>query len=180
MNSLHQIGIAGQRSDRRGGVALHQARHMRLQGGEAPSDACLHNLKAAFAILPEPLDRVQLRAVRGQPHEDDVVGDRHALGHVRRGLVQPDDVETLRIGLTNLVKQDSEARGVQAGPLPPERLPGRGCDRRLEPVRFLQRLDALERLHAVACEPPVERPVQAQTTFILAEDSHGLVGCLQA
>ena len=75
-----------------------------------------------------------------------------------------------------LVKKDIEAIGVQAGQLPPERLPGSGFDRRLEPVRFLQRLDDLERLHAVACEPPVERQVQAQTTCILAEDSHGLGG----
>ena len=62
MNSLHQIGIAGQRGDRRDGVALHQARHMRLQGGEAPSDACSHTIHAAFEILPEPFDGVQLRA----------------------------------------------------------------------------------------------------------------------
>jgi hypothetical protein len=35
MNGFHQIRIAGQRGDHRGGVALHQACHMRLQGGEA-------------------------------------------------------------------------------------------------------------------------------------------------
>ena len=38
--------------------------------------------------------------------------------------------------------------------------------------------DDLERLHAVACEPPVEGQVQAQATFILAEDPPGLVGRL--
>jgi hypothetical protein len=38
---------------------------------------------------------------------------RHALGHVCRGLVQQDDVETLRIGLANLGQKEAEAIGVQ-------------------------------------------------------------------
>ena len=151
---------------------------MRLQGGEAPSDPRLHDSNAVFQVLPEPLDGVQLRAIRGQPHEDDVLRYRHALGHVCRGLVQQDAVETLRIALAKLVKKDAAALGVQAWQLPPERLPGGGFDRRIEPVRLLQRRNNLARLHAVACQPTVEGPVQAQTRFILAEDPHGLVGRL--
>jgi hypothetical protein len=145
---------------------------MRLQGGEAPSDARIHNIDAVFQILPEPLDGVQLRAGRGPPHEDNVVGDRHALGHVCRGLVQQDTIQTLRLGLTKLVKQNTEALGIEAWELPPERLPSGGFDRRIEPGGLIQRLDDLDRLHAVAGEPPVEGPVQAQARFILAEDAH--------
>jgi hypothetical protein len=95
---------------------------------------------------------------------------------VRRGLVQQDDGETLRLALATLVKKDAAARGVQAGQLLPASLPGGGFDRRREPVRLLQGLDNLDRLHAVAGEPTVEGHVQAQTTCILAEDPHGLVG----
>ena len=87
-------------------------------------------------------------------------------------------METLRLGLPTLVEQDIAALGVQAGQLPPACLPGGGLDRRTEPVRLLPRLDDLERLDAVAGEPPVQGHVQAQTTFILAEDSHGLGGRL--
>ena len=149
---------------------------MLLQGGEVPSDPRIYDINTAFQLLPEPFDRVQLRAVRGQPHEDDVVWYRHALGHVRRGLGQQDDVATLRIALAKLVQKDAEALGVQVRQLPPEGLPSGGFDRRIQPVRLLERLDNLDRLHAIAREPTVEGQAQAEATFILAEDPHGLVG----
>ena len=103
---------------------------MLLQGGDAPSAPRIRDINAAFQVLPQPLDRVQLRAVRGQPPEDDVLWDRHTLGHVRRGLVQQNDVQTLCIGLTKLAKKDAEARGIQVRQLPSEGLSSGGFDRR--------------------------------------------------
>jgi hypothetical protein len=92
------------------------------------------------------------------------------------GLVQQDNGQTLRIVLTKLLQKEGEAVGIAAGPLPPEGVAGGGCDCRLQPGRLVQRFDALEGLHAVACAPTVEGHVQAQTTCILAADPHGLVG----
>ena len=44
-------------------------------------------VNAAFEVLPEPLDRVQLWAIGGQPHQDNVLRDCDALRDMRRGLV---------------------------------------------------------------------------------------------
>jgi len=107
---------------------------MRLQGGAAPSDPRLHDIHAVVQVLTEPLDGVQCRAIRGQPPQDDVLRYRHALGHVRWGLGQQDEVEALRIVLAKLVKKDAEALGVQAWQRPPESLPGGEFDRCIEPV----------------------------------------------
>ena len=59
---------------------------MLLQGSEVPLDLRIHDINTAFKVLSEPLDGIQLWAVHGQPHEDDVLWYRH----VRWGLVQQD------------------------------------------------------------------------------------------
>jgi len=97
---------------------------------------------------------------------------------MRRGLVQQDNVETLPLGLAKLVQKEAKALGVQVRHLPPEGFPGGGFDRRIEPVRLIERLDDLDRLHTVAGEATVQGQVQASTTFILTEHPHGLVGRL--
>ena len=156
INCINQISIAGQRCVHRGGVALHQARPMRLQGRAGPSKPRLHDLNAALQILPEPFDRVPLRTVGWQPHENDVLGYGHALGPMRRGLVQPDNVATCPLGLATLVQKEAKALGVQVRQFPPEGFPGGGCDRRIQPVGLLEGLDDLDWLHAGAREAVVE------------------------
>jgi hypothetical protein len=50
---------------------LHQARPMRLQGGAVPADPRRHDIHTAVQRRPEPCARVQLRALRGPPPQDD-------------------------------------------------------------------------------------------------------------
>ena len=178
INGLHQLSIPRQRGDRRGRVALHQVRHLGLPGGEAPSDARIPNIDAGFQVLPKPLDRGQRRAGRGQPHEDDVVWYGHALGHVRRGVVQQADVQPLCLGLATRGQQETQARGVQAGPCPPEGFACGGLPSGREPGRLLARLADLDRLHAVAGEATGQGPVPASTTVLLTAPPHGVGGRL--
>ena len=136
------------------------------------------DVTAGLQVFPEPLDRVQLRAVGRQPHQDDVLRQCDALGDMRWRLVEEHDVETLRIMVAKLAQQDGEAGGLAARPLPPE---GRACggfDRRLPPVILLEGLDAWHGLHPVAREAAVEGQLETQTTVVWAADPHRLLGRL--
>ena len=136
------------------------------------------DLEPALQVFPEALHWVQRGTVGWQPHEDDVLRYRDARRHMRRGVVQQDEVETRGVVLATLVEKHGEAVGLEAGPLPPAGFARRGFHGGREPLRLVQGLNDLDGLHAIARQPPVERQVQAQTTFIVAEDSHRLVGCL--
>jgi hypothetical protein len=140
----------------------------------------IEDIDPMLQVLPEALDRVQLGTVRGQPSQDDVFRDRDAPRHLGRSLIQEDNVQPLGIVLTKFVQQEIETVGIEAGPLPPEGVAGGGLDRRRQPIRLVQGLDHLYRLHAVACEPPMDRQVQTEACFILAEDPYRLVGRLPA
>ena len=136
----------------------------------------MKDINPTLEVLPEALHRVQLGAGGRQPHQDDVLRHLHTLRHMRRGLVQEHHIETLSRVLTERVQKDAEAVRIEARQLPPEGLACGGLHGGREPIRLLQGLDDLDRLYAVARQPPVERQVQAQTTCILAEAPHGLVG----
>jgi len=178
MSSFHQICIPGQGGNGLRGVTPDNVGDMWLEPSKARPNLRIHDIDAAFEILPEPLDGVQLRAVREQPRKDDVLRPWDASGHVCWSLVEEDDVETLGIVLPKLLEQATEAVGIQARQLPPEGLARRGFNRRIEPVRGIERLDDLEGLHAIPCEPTVEGQVQAQARFILAKEPYSLVGRL--
>ena len=96
------------------------------------------------------------------------------------GLVQQDHVQTLRRGLAKLLQKEAEAVGIEAGPLPPEGVAGSGFDCRIQPVRLVQRFDALEGLHAKACHAATRREMEAPPAFVVAEDPHWLVRRLPA
>ena len=87
MNSLSQRGIAGQRGNDLGAVALHNPGHVLLQSGYAGPYPYIHDVYARFEVLPQPFDRIQLRARGRQPDQDDLLWELHALGEMRWGLV---------------------------------------------------------------------------------------------
>jgi hypothetical protein len=89
-------------------------------------------------------------------------------------LIEAHDIEAVGLVLAKLPQKDGEAGGIQAGQLPPEGLPSGRFHRGVQPVILIQGLDDLEGLHAIACEPPVDREVQAEPAFILTEDPDGL------
>jgi hypothetical protein len=151
-----------------------------LQRGETRPDLLIQGVEAGLQVLPHAFHRVQLGAVGGQPHQDDVLRDWDALRHMRRGLIEQDNVQALRIVLPILPQQDGEAVRIEAGQLPPEGLPRGGLHGRIEPVILIQGRDELDRLHAVPREATADGHMQAQATFILAEDPHGSIRLLPA
>jgi hypothetical protein len=76
---------------------------------------------------------------------------------------------------TKLAEKDGEAGGIQAGQLPPEGLARGRFHRGVQPGILVQGRDDLDRLHAIACAPPLEGQRQAEPTCILAEDPDRLL-----
>ena len=114
MSSLSQRGIAGQRGDERGWVALHQARAMLLHGPQARADGLIEDLAPPFEVLPEALHRRQRGALSRPPHPDDGLRDRDALCARRRGVIHEEQSETLGLVLAHLLQQDSAAVRLEA------------------------------------------------------------------
>ena len=94
------------------------------------------------------------------------------MGDMRWGLVQQNNVQTLGIVLAKLVQQETEARGITLGQLPPEGVARGGFDCRRQPGGLVQRLDDLEGLHARARDAATAWEVEAAPAFVLAEDPH--------
>ena len=131
-----------------------------------------------FQVLPEAFDGMQLRAVSRQPHQAYIVGHGHAVGARRWRLVEEHAVGTFRLMVAKLVQEDGTAVGIEARHLPPAGIAGGGFDRRIQPVRLVEGLDALHGLHPVAREAAMDGQREAQTAVVLAENPHGLLGRL--
>src|SRR5215468_2141727 len=111
MDSVHKIRIASQRCHGLGGVAVDEVYDVLPEGGETRSDASLQDINATFEVLPQTFDRMQLGAVGGQPHQDDVLRHLDALGHMRRRPIQEHDVEAVGVVLPQLSEKDGAAGG---------------------------------------------------------------------
>ena len=97
---------------------------------------------------------------------------------MRGGLVEEDNIETVSLVLAKLLEKDGEAGSIEAGQFPPEGVSRGGLHGRIQPVLLIEGLDDLDRLDAIGRQPPVERQVETQARFILAEEPYGLVGRL--
>ena len=174
MNSLNQIGRPCQRGGRLGRVALHEARHMLLQGPEARSDLAIAHINPTLEVLPEALHRVSLGTVSWQPHQDDVLWYLHTLRPMRRGLVQPDDIETRGSMLAKLPQKDRAAVGIEAWQLPPAGVSRGRLHGAIPPGVCIARLNDLDWLDSIPCETTTDWQVETEPAFVLAEDPHGL------
>ena len=65
MNGVHEISIASQRGNGLGGVAVDEPCDVLLEGGETRADAGIQDVNAAFEVLPQAFNRIQLGAVGG-------------------------------------------------------------------------------------------------------------------
>jgi hypothetical protein len=93
---------------------------------------------------------------------------------MRWRLIQEQGVEAVGIVLAKLAEKHSETVSIQVEQLPPEGIAGGRVHHGVQQVILVQGLDDLDRLHAIAGEPPGERQMQAELAFSLVEDPDGL------
>jgi hypothetical protein len=91
MEGLQRGGLIASK-ERRTIVLLH------VQGGE------LEPRESVFKVAPDPLDRVQLGAVRRQEDQAHVGWEHEPLGRMCAAVVQHQEIEAVRKGVVKLTR----------------------------------------------------------------------------
>ncbi len=98
--------VPGQGSDRLVGVALKLFADPLFQLGERLMQV---ECQVTLQVLPEPLDRIELRAVWGQEDQSNVVWNRKRIGFMEPPVVQNQDIDALGKSAGECLQEVSEA-----------------------------------------------------------------------
>jgi len=169
MDSLYEIRIACE--SLKGGrfIALEEEGQIILLGievGELPPGHVV--LQGA----PDPLDRVQLRAIWGQEEQTHVLREGELGGRVRVTVVQQEDIEAVRESVREGVDEELEHRGVQIRQLEEEPVTRRRLHGAIDIEPLEDMLDRANRLHPTRGEASAADREEAEATFILAEHAY--------
>ena len=169
MNSLHEIRIAREGLKSGSFIALEEAGQIILLGIEISE---LQPGHVVLQVAPDPLDRVQLGAIRGQKEQADVLRQGELGGGVRPTVVQQEDIEAVGEGLREGIDEELEHLGIQIGQLEKEPVArgGRHGAIDIEPLEDM--LDGSNRLHPTRGEAPAPDGEEAKAAFVLAEHAY--------
>jgi hypothetical protein len=119
MNRLHEGGIAAEGVPRGRLISLEQVAEVILLGLESGEWLPGH---VVFEGTPDPLQRVQFRAIGRQEHQAPVRREGEPRGRMGPTVVQHEEVQAVGEGLREGVDEALEPLGVQRGPLQKEPL----------------------------------------------------------
>jgi hypothetical protein len=169
MDSFHQVRVPGERLEGERIIGLQQVSYivlLRVQINE------LLPGEVIFQVTPEPLNRVQLRTIRRQPHGSHILGPPQALGGVGAAVIQEQDVQAVGKGLREGVHEELEHLGVQIREFQEEALARGWGHGAIDIEPFEGVLDDPDRLDPLGRESPSAHRQQATPTFVLAEHAH--------
>ena len=129
-----------------------------------------------FQILPEPLNRIKLRAVRRQKREFDVARNREFIGLMELAVIQNHDVLALGKRLRKPIQEVLEADAVQTLVFGEKPLAGFWLNGSVEIKVVVGRLRGLDRLYTRQGNSMPNRGHQSNPALILAEQAHGPAG----
>ena len=120
MNGLHEVGIT--REGLKGGrlIGLEELAEVILLGIEIGELLPGHVI---FQVAPDPLNRVQLRAIRWQEEQMYVFRQGEPLGCMCPTVVQQEDIQAVGKGLREGINEELKHCGVQIGQLQKEPVP---------------------------------------------------------
>jgi hypothetical protein len=182
MNSLHEIRIACEGLKGGSFIALEEEVQIILLGIERGE---LQPGHVVLQVAPDPLDRVQLGAIRGQEEQTDVLREGELGGGVRPTVVLQEDIEAVGEGVREGIDEELEHLGVQIRQLEEEPLTRRRLHGAIHIAPLEDMLDRAHRLHPTRGEAPAADRQQAEAALILAEHAdragiHGRDDRLQA
>jgi hypothetical protein len=167
MDRLDEIGIAREGLPRGGLIPPEERRNIVLlyiQSGK------LEPRERVFQVAPDPLERVQLGAVRRQEHQAHVGWEREPLGGMRATIVHHQEIEAVGKGRREGLDEELEAFGVQIGPFEKEPVACRRLHRAIDVEPFEDMWHAPDGLHTARGEAPTADGQQAKAAFVLTED----------
>jgi hypothetical protein len=169
MNSLHAIRIA--REGLSGGrfIALEEEVQLILLGLELGEWPPGHGV---FQVAPDPLDRVQLGAIRGQEEQTDVFREGELGGGVRPTVVQHEAIEAVGEGVREGIDEELEHLGVQIRQLEEEPGTRRRLHGAIDIVPLEDLLDRSHRLHPTRGEALAADREEAKAAVVLAEQAY--------
>gem|GEM_PF-1574388 len=110
MDSLHEIKIACEGLKSGSFIALEEEGQIILLGIELGE---LQPGHVGLQVVPAPLDRIQLGAIRGQEEQTDVLREGELGGGGHPTVVQYEDLEAVGEGVRERVDEELEHLGVQ-------------------------------------------------------------------
>jgi hypothetical protein len=170
MNGLHEIGIASEGLQGGRLIGLEEVAEVILLGieiGELPPG------HVVLEVTPEPLNRVQLRAIRRQEEQPYVLRQGKPLGRMCPTIVQQEDIQAGGEGLREGLDEELEQLGVQRGPLQQEPVPCGGFHGAIDIEPLEGMLDGSDRLHTTGGQAPPSDSQEAEAAVVLAEDTDG-------
>jgi hypothetical protein len=175
MNGLDHIGIAGQR--------LQPGRFIGPEevGNGVWLGIQMRELKPGqriFQVSPDPLNRVQFRAIGWQEHQAHVRGEGELLGRMGAAVVQQQEMQAVRERLCTQIDEDLEVRRIQIRPFQEEPLARGGLDRTIHLAPLEDVLYRPDRWYTARGEAPAADRQEAEAAFVLAEHPNwaGIVG----
>jgi hypothetical protein len=121
MNSLDQVGIAGEGLECRRVIPLEHVSSGIQLGGQIGELLPGH---LVFEITPDPLNRVQLRAIRRSPHTADTVRPAESLRRVRAAIIQEQKIQAVGERLGARSQEEWEHVCIHIGQFQEEALAG--------------------------------------------------------
>jgi hypothetical protein len=170
MNSLDQVGIAGEGLKCRRVIGLEQLTNGFQLGSQIRELFPGHFI---FEITPDPLNRVQLRAIRRQPHTAEIVRPAEALRGVSTTIIQEEEIQAVGERLGEGLDEELEHLRIQMRQFQEEPVASRGLHGALDVEPLKDVLHWPDGLHTTRGEAPAADREQAEAAFILAEHSNG-------
>jgi hypothetical protein len=169
MDSFHQVRVPGERLEGERIIGLQQVSDIELLRVEINE---LLPGEGIFQVTPKPLNRVQLRTIRWQPHGSHMLRPPQALGGVGATVIQEQDVQAVGEGLREGVHAQLEPVSIQRGEFQEAVLARGWGDGAIDREPFAGGLEDPERLDPLGRESPSAHRQQATTTFVRAEHAH--------
>jgi hypothetical protein len=167
MNSLHEVGITAEGLQGGRLIGLEEVAEVILLGIEIGELLPGH---LVLQVTPDPLNRVQFKAIGRQEHQAHVRREDELLGRMGPTVVQQEDIQAVGEGLREGVDEELEHLGVQIGQLQKEPVTRGGLHSAIDVEPLKDMLDGANRLHAPGGEAPPSDGQEAEAAFVLAED----------
>jgi hypothetical protein len=104
--------------------------------------------------LPDALNGVELRAIRGQEQEENIAGEAEGLGLMKGAVVEDEEVAGGGKLGGQVIEEELETRGIEVGKFEKATRPGGGLDRAIQVIVLKDLLDAAERFDPPQREAP--------------------------
>lgn len=169
MICLHEIGIASQGHE--GGWTVRENLGTEFIFQQFDIAKALPG-EFGTEIFPDPFRWIEFWAMRGLKQEGYIVWNAQSLGCMRAGIIQQQDVKTVRVGCGKLIDKDLHVGGIQLRQDEPERIPAIWVDTPVEPAATAIILGDARWFDAPSRNPTATDRTEIPAAFVLGKHAN--------